>query len=55
MPKRRGKSESLFDRMEAEANVLTRPPGGWGGGGGTGGSGVGAGGVDEVVSLHEAA
>jgi DNA gyrase subunit A len=55
MPKRRGKSESLFDRMEAEATVITRPPGGWGGGGSTGGSGVGAGGGDEVVSLHEAA
>src|SRR6202050_2907379 len=39
MAKRRSKSESLFDRMDDESNVLTRPP--------TGG--------DEVVSLHEAA
>lgn len=40
MAKRRSKSESLFDRMEDEANVLTRPP---------------TGGGEEAVSLHEAA
>src|SRR5579864_1746690 len=40
MAKRRSKSGSLFDGMESEADVLTRPP---------------TGGGDEVVSLHEAA
>jgi DNA gyrase subunit A len=40
MAKRRSKSGSLFDGMEREADVLTRPP---------------TGGGDEVVSLHEAA
>jgi DNA gyrase subunit A len=40
MAKRRSKSASLFDRMDDESNVLTRPP---------------TGGGEEIVSLQEAA
>ncbi len=57
MAKRKSKSPSLFDRLEPDANVITRPSAGWGGAGGTGGAAAGGagGGGEERVPLHEAA